>query len=279
MDEPPVVPDLVLGSVRSERATPTSQQPPVPLELPYDRQCIVRFPADIAEKVRKVLADAGTTDSTEVIRITIDNELVSGHQFRAFSIAVFEHQRQLKEFNMKGILVDLPTFVESYKTVNSGASITKSSDISQMLICFKLADFVPPYNTEIQTALNLVYPSGLTPPTNLIRQRKFRPPPSKEDVQNLRTAEDTIDSVMSGGALEWVVETEVPESEEIARALNEPDNVWTPTEDILAQLRNAGYVDVNGDIIEDEPMEPARRGGKGFAQLGGGKSISFARKT
>lgn len=238
------IPDLV--SVRS--GTDKKISTPPPLEFPYDRQCIIRFPPEIAEKVNTILSDHTTTELSEIIQISIDNELVAGHSFRAFSVSIVQDQRILKDFDTKGILVDLPTFIESYKTVNEGISITKSSDVSQMMICFRKAEFVPPYNDEIQAALTLLYPSGLTPPTHLIRQRKFRPPPTKEDVQNLRSAEDTIDAAMSGGALEWVVETQVPETEALERALNEPDNVWTPTEEILAQLRQAGYVNEYGEL-------------------------------
>ena len=269
--------DLVLGrsvapsSVRSaEKASAGAPPaPPPPMEVPFDRQCIIRFPSEIAERVRKVLSASSTNDSTEILKISIDNELVSGHAFRAYSVAVVDphEQRTIPELAMKGILVDLPTFVESYKTINQGATITKSSDISQMLICFRASDFTPPYNPEIQKALNLMYPSGLTPPTANIRYRKFRLPPSKEDVQNTRSAEDVIENVMSGGTLEWVVENLVDEDEAVSRAINEPENVWTPTEDVLAQLRQAGFINANGDIIgHDTSMveAPVRSGALSF---------------
>ena len=251
------------------RPTPSAQM--VPLEPPYDRQCIIRFPPDIAAKVKRILTDAGTTELTEVIRVTMEKEQVNGVDYRVYSISVFEHQRQLKQFDMKGILVDLPTFVESYKTVNNGVTLTKSADISQMLICFKREECIgPPFTPELQKAMSLLYPSGLTPPTSRIRYRKFRSPPTPQDVQHLRSAEDLVENVMSGGALEWVIETEVDEDEAIRRAITEPENVWTPTEEILQQLRQAGYIDENGDLIgsnEEEELEPVVEGpigGKGI---------------
>ena len=236
------------------------------MEPPYDRQCIMRFPEDVAKKIHEILESNGTTELTEVIRITMDDTKVNGQDYRLYSVAVMEDQRHLKHFDMKAVLVDLPTFVESYKTVNNGVTVTKSSDISQMMICFKKSEFslTDPSN-EVQKALNLLYPSGLTPPTSRIRYRKFRPPPTKEDVQNLRSAEDLVESVMSGGALEWVVETEVDEEEAVQRSINEPENVWTPTEEILQKLRDAGCLDANGELIatdEDEDML------EGFAALG-----------
>jgi hypothetical protein len=257
----------VLKIRRSTAAEPESPPPPaaavktgpLPLEPPYDRQSIMRFPSDIAAKVREILNDKGTTDLTEVIRITVESDQINGHEFRLYSVQVFEHQRHLKPLDMKGVLVDLPTFVESYKTVNSGVTLTKSADISQMMICFKLSEFsLSAPSDEVRKALNLLYASGITPPTSRIRYRKFRPPPTKEDVQNLRSAEDLVESVMTGGALEWVVETEVDEEEAVQRSINEPENVWTPTEEILAQLRQAGYLDEFGDVVhtdeEDEEM-------------------------
>jgi hypothetical protein len=256
--------DLVLGrsaapsSVRSvEKSGTTTPPTPAPMEVPFDRQCIIRFPIDIAEMVAKILPQAN--DTSEILRISLDKELVNGHSFRAYTVTILGTNKEpMPELAMKGILVDLPTFVESYKTINKGATVTKSSDISQMMICFKASEFVAPYNPEIQKALNLMYPSGLTPPTNNIRYRKFRLPPSKEDVQNTRSAEDVIDSVMSGGTLEWVVENQVDEDEAVSRAINEPENVWTPSDEILAQLRHAGFINANGDIVgEDTNMADA----------------------
>jgi TATA-binding protein-associated factor Taf7 len=224
--------------------------PPVPLEPPYDRQSIIRFPQDIADRIRRILNDNATTEMTEVIRIQPENRVVHGFHNRLYSIGVYEHQIHLKQFDMRGILVDLPTFVESYKTINNGVTITKSSDISQMLICFKVSDFnLDDPSVELQKAMNLLYPSGISPPTSRIRYRKFRSPPSSKDVQNLRSAEDLIENIMTGGALEWVIETEVDEEESIQRAINEPETVWTPTDEILNHLRQAGYVDDHGEII------------------------------
>lgn len=236
---------------------PTPPEPvysgPIPLEPPYDRQCIIRFPEDVAQRIHEILEDKGTTELTEIIRVSIDNEKIKGHEFRLFSIAVFENQKHLKQFDMKAVLVDLPTYVESYKTVNHGMTITKSSDLSQMMVCFKLADFnMKNPSPELQKALNLLYPSGLTPPTSRIRYRKFRPPPSKEDVAKLRSAEDLVDNVMCGGSLDWVVETEVDEEEAVQRSINEPDTIWTPTEEILQKLREAGYLDASGELIQTD---------------------------
>jgi len=265
-----VAPSSVRSTEKSAGAATPAQLPP--MEVPFDRQCIIRLPVEIAERVRKILSASSTNDSTEILKMSIDNELVSGHAFRSYSIGVVDPhgQRLIPELAMKGILVDLPTFVESYKTINQGTTVTKSSDISQMLICFRASEFTPPYNPEIQKALNLMYPSGLTPPTANIRYRKFRLPPSKEDVQNTRSAEDVIDNVMSGGTLEWVVENLVDEDEAVSRAINEPENVWTPTEDVLLQLRQAGFINANGDIIgQDTNMaETAPRTG----------AISFPRR-
>jgi TATA-binding protein-associated factor Taf7 len=249
----PVVPTITFRP--PQRVEPVG---PVPMEPPYDRQCIMRFPEDVAEIISEILESNGTTELTEIVRIAPEDTPVNGHDYRLYSISVFEDQRHLKKFDMKGVLVDLPTFVESYKTVNNGVTVTKSADISQMMICFKKNEFsLTQPSHEVQKALNLLYPSGLTPPTHRIRYRKFRPPPSKEEVQNLRSAEDLVESVMSGGALEWVVQTEVDEEEAVQRSINEPENVWTPTEEILQKLREAGYIDANGDLIqtdEDEDM-------------------------
>jgi TATA-binding protein-associated factor Taf7 len=245
----------ILLRPKSEPPTPSG---PIPLEPPYDRQCIMRFPEDVAARVHSLLDNKKSTDSSEIIRITLDAESVNGHEFRLFSIQVFDNGRQIKEFDMKGILTDLPTYVESYKTVNNGVTLTKSSDVSQMMVCFKLDDFdVRNPSPELQKALNLLYPSGLTPPTSRIRYRKFRPPPSQEEVANLRSAEDLVGSLINEGSLDWVVETEVDEDEALQRSINEPETVWEPTEEILHRLREAGYLDGNGELVnmeEDESM-------------------------
>lgn len=263
--------DLILGSVRSGSVKTAPDSTVVPLEVPFDRQCIIRFPEEVAPVIRNILRDPATTDVTEVIRVSLESDLVDGHAFRVFSVSVVDQP----ELAMRGILVDLPTYVESYKTANAGATITKSSDVSQMLVCFLKKDFEPVMSPEVQkTVHNLMHPSGLTPPTGGIRNRKFRAPPSKEDVQNLRSAEDVIDNTLSGGALEWVVETQVPEEEAVNRAINEPENVWMPTEEIMAQLRRAGCIDAHGDLIEDEEMEDLDT-----PLTGGGKGLVFTRRS
>jgi len=257
-DEPPgLVPEQSAILVRPP-SEPFKTVGPIPLEPVYDRQCIMRFPEDVAAKILEIFKANGTTELTEIIRISVEDEFINGHDFRLYSIMVFEDQEHLRQFDMKGVLVDLPTFVESYKTINNGVTVTKSSDISQMMISFKLADFdLRNPSNELQKALNLLYPSGLTPPASRIRYRKFRPPPSKDDVANLRSAEDLVESVMTGGSLDWVVETEVDEDEAVQRSINEPETIWTPTEEILQELKEAGYIDANGELIntdEDEEM-------------------------
>jgi hypothetical protein len=276
----PMVNDLLKGEVpvssargATKRFTADGYEVLTPMELPFDRQCIIRFPPGVAPVIRQLLSKSN--ELTEIIRVTVEHELVDGYQFRVYCVSVFDKQLELTQYQMKGVLVDLPTFVESYKTMNSGASLTKSGDVSQMLMCFPKSEFDPPYSAEVQKVIsNLMYPSGLTPPTSGIRHRKFRAPPSQQDVQNLSAAEDVIENALSGGALEWVIETQVPEEEAVARAINEPDNIWNPTEEMLFQLRKAGYIDENGDIVEAreelfQPEEPPQ----------GGKSLVFTRRA
>jgi TATA-binding protein-associated factor Taf7 len=229
-----------------------SPESPIPMEGPYDRQCVIRFPSDISERVGRILDSTGTTELTQILKIKINDE-----NYRNYSIILFDG---IEEIELIGVLQDLPTFVESYKTINNGVNVTKSSDISQILICFKKDEFDENFES------NQFHPSGITPPTARIRNRKFRSSPTPEDVGKIRSAEDLVESVMTGGALEWVMEEEVDEEEAVQRQINEPETVWTPTEEVMEQLRKAGFIDGQGNILGEEtlpqPPPPPASGGK-----------------
>jgi len=70
-------------------------------------------------------------------------------------------------------LVDLPTIIESSKTLDK-KSLYKTADICQMLL---IGDQIPHEETILaypSRPSDYIYPHGLTPPLRWVRKRRFR---------------------------------------------------------------------------------------------------------
>ncbi|KAF8056368.1 TAF7 [Scenedesmus sp. PABB004] len=104
------------------------------------------------------------------------------------------------------ILQDLPTVVESYKTLDD-ANLVKVADIGQVLLVVD-PDLPPPTSYDS--------PDGVTPPMRKARARHFRPPITLPEA-NMRAAVDDVVEILSGRAPdgytfhdveeEWVVDS------------------------------------------------------------------------
>ena len=75
-------------------------------------------------------------------------------------------------------LCQLPTIVESHKSLNGGELYHKTGQVGQMLVCDSDEAALP---TEVEL------PNGLAPPTANIRKRKWRkrPPPDEKRRKDL----------------------------------------------------------------------------------------------
>ncbi|CDI85725.1 hypothetical protein, conserved [Eimeria praecox] len=160
-----------------------------------DRQTLIRFPAEVAETLRQDCpAPRPSLCVAETLRQRLHNAAAAAaaaaaegidppdpgaaalgltiiprpdYNYRAFDVKVSGYRGRLR-----GILVELPTLIETYKTVDSDI-LFKSGDVSQMLYVFD-----PQVNNLDLGSLcdkqQWEWRAGLTPPTHRIRSRKFK---------------------------------------------------------------------------------------------------------
>ncbi|EER07120.1 conserved hypothetical protein [Perkinsus marinus ATCC 50983] len=216
-------------------------KPPTPHQVPwpYDLQCILRLPLDIAERLRPVLEEGYSKQLDDVIDITPVDRPVEGERSRAFAVKAFEE-------TLSGVLLDIPTFVESFKSPNNHV-FTKTADVSQMLVAFRgtwseYKQRLQEQGVELDPEFPLTLRDGLTPPTVRIRQRKWRQPPNPDQAVRNARAEEQIMNVNKGGHLEWTEEADVAASEMREREENEPSSIWRPTDEIINTLNATGLM-------------------------------------
>lgn len=135
-----------------------------PAEL--ESQFILRLPSEPA----KVLREAVRTNSSlkDRFAIQIDNDMRHG-------------QVRVDHYLLGAKVVDLPTIVESLKTMDS-KSFYKTADICQMLICKEDDDQTTTDEDSPQkkkkdpnkVEKKYLWPHGITPPTKNVRKRRFR---------------------------------------------------------------------------------------------------------
>ncbi|KAJ8933038.1 hypothetical protein NQ314_014278 [Rhamnusium bicolor] len=89
---------------------------------------------------------------------------------------------------MTAKVVDLPTIVESLKTID-GKGFYKTADICQMLICKEDDDQTitdedsPQKKKKDKVEKKYLWPHGITPPTKNVRKRRFRKTLKKKYVE------------------------------------------------------------------------------------------------
>jgi len=146
---------------------------------PLEEQFIIRFPPELAKRVRNMIRDE---NFEEVLSFSIpDGERIG--QFIAGS-----EQYQVT-------LCDLPCVLETHKTEDSKVYY-KSGDIGQIL----LVEDINPLNESKQYDSNFNIINGLTPATKNIRKRKFRKVP-KIDIADIKEAQAEIIRLQKGGVM------------------------------------------------------------------------------
>ncbi|CAH0406993.1 unnamed protein product [Chilo suppressalis] len=150
------------------------KEPDYPVEL--ESQFIMRWPEEPAKTLRDVLSTGETLKNR--LTIQMENDMRNG-EIR------FDH------WLLHAKIVDLPTIVESHKTIDR-KSVYKTADICQIMIC---KDEIDPSSTEEESPTKskkkdpfkvdkkFLWPHGITPPTKNIRKRRFRKTLKKKNVE------------------------------------------------------------------------------------------------
>lgn len=134
----------------------------------WDKQIIIRFPPDVASKLRERLS----CDDTQLgLGLTI-TPLVQD-DFRAFDVDFEGRIGDPSSIRrLRGTLLELPTLIESFKTLDDD-TLFKSADISQIIYCSDPND-PPPDLEKLKNEKYWEWPNGLTPGCKNIRTRNFR---------------------------------------------------------------------------------------------------------
>ncbi|SPP84057.1 transcription initiation factor TFIID subunit 7 [Drosophila guanche] len=135
---------------------------------------IMRVPKELADIVHESIQAGNVKDR---LSIQLDQDLRYG-------------EVRLDDQLLYTKLVDLPTVVESYKTIDN-KSFYKSADICQILICKEEPDEEPEKESPNKNKKKdpnkvdkkYLFPHGITPPCKNVRKRRFRKTLKKKNVE------------------------------------------------------------------------------------------------
>lgn len=134
-----------------------------PIEL--ESQFIMRLPPEPAKALHELLKSGDNFKNR--LSIQLENDMRHGE-------VRFDH------WLLHAKIVDLPTVVESLKTIDR-KSVYKTADICQLMICKEELEPAPAEEESpkkkkdpLKVDKKYLHPHGITPPTKNIRRRRFR---------------------------------------------------------------------------------------------------------
>lgn len=228
-----------------------------PVEL--ESQFIMRLPEEPAKALREVLKMGENFKNR--LTIQVENDMRHG-------------EVRFDDWLLHAKIVDLPTIVESLKTIDR-KSVYKTADICQMMIC---KDELDPSSTEeespaknkkkdpLKVDKKFLFPHGITPPTKNVRKRRFRKtlkkksvdaPEIEKEVKRLLRADNEAVSVT------WEVIEEAVKDEEInakpePSTSKKPEKPKTKKEQIKnesTKQSSSKVEDIFGGTLSDSDLE------------------------
>lgn len=211
-----------------------------PGDWPFDRQCILRLPNDIAKRLAECLRQhvhdhpqKGLASTSQLdLHLRPNSAVRNKSATRHWEVKVFGE-------TLKATLVDLPCRVESHLLPKPqgpmsedcpGRVAYKSADIEHMLLVHR-----GPEPEDVFKDLNqrtYEFSSGITPPTQRIRQRKFRSRPPRESefaAEHVPEAVTAIQERIANAPYIYEECTEVDEAFYLEILRTQPENIWRPT--------------------------------------------------
>jgi hypothetical protein len=164
-------------------------------DWPFDSQCVVRFPPEIAERLHEVYAHTNPGEGMP-IQFTAGEDRSGRHFNVTFQESVFGKQY---ENLYAAVLVDLPCYTETRKTLDM-VHVVRSADLSQMLLVYNKEEEQKTAKTSKSgvtrtilqrlAARDYKWPDGLTSATKKVAKRRWaRPPPfSKQELSDASNA-------------------------------------------------------------------------------------------
>ncbi|CAH1103620.1 unnamed protein product [Psylliodes chrysocephalus] len=214
-----------------------------PAEL--ESQFILRLPVEPAKALREAVRNNHSLKDR--VSIKIDNDMMRHGEVR------------VDHWLMTAKVVDLPTVVESLKTID-GKGFYKTADICQMLVCREEDDQTTTDEDSPQKKKKdpnkvdkkYLWPHGITPPVKNVRKRRFRktlkkkyveaPEIEKEVKRLLRVDNDAV-------SVKWEVINEEDENKVNKGTVVKKD----PTEPV----KNVAEHDIFGGAVSDSEDEDA----------------------
>eukprot|EP00834_Sanchytrium_tribonematis_P000791 NODE_15_length_50561_cov_0.608081.p22 type:complete len:306 gc:universal NODE_15_length_50561_cov_0.608081:48889-47972(-) len=181
--------------------------------IPIEKHLILRLPEQLADRVSSEIKDRNYDN--------IKMEYLNDRQ------GIFIYQKDIYMFK----LVDLPCILETQKTVDK-KQFYKSGDISQMILVDE-----EPFEKEREgltidelsarlpdlDRTDYIYPHGLTPPLQHVRQRRFRKRTPKHEIE---TIEEQVKKLLERDDEAFDVKYEVVEDEDDEMSFeNEPSQI------------------------------------------------------
>uniref|UniRef100_A0A7S1A9V6 TAFII55 protein conserved region domain-containing protein n=1 Tax=Noctiluca scintillans TaxID=2966 RepID=A0A7S1A9V6_NOCSC len=195
-----------------------------PGEWPFDRQCVIRFPPDVAERVGQLIDEReGSSNTALELRLSPLAPKSGRPAGRSWNVRAFDEV-------LSGTLVDLPCFVESHiatpwlQDEDGGCPVAyKSADISQMLVVHR-----GPADVKCLDRTNYQWSSGLTPATRHIKARKFQRVQPEFEPANVREAIRAIRSRIKNEPYRYEEYSEVDEDIHAQLLRTQSENIWKP---------------------------------------------------
>ncbi|GAB0088595.1 Transcription initiation factor TFIID subunit 7 [Sergentomyia squamirostris] len=146
--------------------------------IELESQIILRIPEEPAKAVREAIQQ-GANNLKDRLNIRLENDIRYG-------------EVRFDNWYMYAKVVDLPTIIESLKTIDN-KSFYKTADICQMMICKFEPELPTPQEEESpnknkkkdpnKVDKKFLWPHGITPPCKNIRKRRFRKTLKKKYVE------------------------------------------------------------------------------------------------
>ena len=156
-------------------------------DWPFDSQCVVRFPPEIADRLHEVYIHSNPGEGMP-IQFSAGEDRSGRHFGVTFQESVFG-----KEYEnlYAAVLVDLPCYTETRKTLDM-VHVVRSADVSQMLLVYNKQEEQKTAKTsktgvtrtilQRLAARDYKWPDGLTSATKKVAKRRWaRPPPFSKD--------------------------------------------------------------------------------------------------
>ncbi|CAB0000658.1 unnamed protein product [Nesidiocoris tenuis] len=215
-------------------STKKETEPNVELEC----QFILRLPEEPAKALREMLR-SGATNLKDRFALRLENDVRYG-------------EVRVDNWLLHAKVVDLPTIVESLKTIDN-RSFYKTSDICQMMVCKEEDDVQTDEESPTKhkkkdpnkVDKKFLWPHGITPPLKNVRKRRFRKTLKKKYVE-APEIEKEVKRLLRGDNEAVSVRWEV---------INEEDDKKGPHLAALAQAVAGMNAGDGGIVIKEEPPE------------------------